>query len=385
MTNSHPTYSKTHPFLASIKERYSLCKKGSQKSTVHVVLDLKDSGLTYEVGDSIAVFGQHDPELVQKTLKALGATGSELIVDKHSEQSYTLTDYLTSHGNITDISRKFITELGNRQTNPLKKERLQKLIAEEEKEALKEYQHNHEVWDALEENLECVFSPQELCNLLQPLLPRFYSIASSMKAVKEEVHLTVAELVYETNNHTRRGVCTHYLCQLAPMNTPVIPVYIHPANNFTLPEDPNASIIMVGPGTGIAPFRAFMQERNLLPSQGKNWLFFGEWHRDFEFFYENEWEKFEKEGKLRLDTAFSRDQKHKIYVQHRLLEHGAELFSLLEEGAYFFVCGDARRMAKDVDLALHQIVQTHGHFDETETKQYIKKLKTEKRYLRDVY
>lgn len=385
MNPSATPYSKANPFLAAIKERYSLCKNGSLKSTYHVVLDLKNSGLVYEVGDSIAVFGIHDPELVQKTLVAAKATGDEIVIDKHTGKAYSLRDFLTNKANITDLSRKFISELCERQTNQQKKEHFQLLLSEEEKDAFKEYQSTHEIWDALEENPEVYFSPQELIHFLQPLLPRFYSIASSLKIAKEEVHLTVAELQYETRGHIRRGVCTHYLCKLAPMHEWVIPIYIQPSNGFTLPNDSSATIIMVGPGTGIAPFRAFMQEREAMDATGKNWLFFGEWHHDHEFFYEEEWRRWEKEGKLHLETAFSRDQNHKIYVQHRMLEHGAELFALLEQGAYFFVCGDARRMAKDVDLALHQLIQTHGKFDELQTKQYIKKLKAEKRYLRDVY
>ena len=378
-------YSKTHPFLASVVERFSLCRPGSDKNVEHVVLNLKGSGLTYQVGDSIGVYAMNDPEEVEKTIKTLHASGYELVSDKHSGQSFLLREFLTKKANLADVPRKLIVEICQRQTNVHKKERLEFILSETQKDALKEYQAAHEIWDALEENTEAVFTPQELCHMLMPLLPRFYSIASSQAFVGEEVHLTVAELVYETNGHIRRGVCTHYLCRLAPMQEPVVPVYVHPSNGFTLPADGDVPIIMVGPGTGVAPYRAFMQERLFRGASGLNWLFFGERHRALQFFYEDYWQELVDVGKLRLDTAFSRAQEHKIYVQHRLQEHGKELFALLEQGAYFYVCGDAHRMAKDVDAALHHIVQIHGGCDEQGAKDYVKKLKAAKRYLRDVY
>jgi sulfite reductase (NADPH) flavoprotein alpha-component len=385
MTENPSLYNKSNPFLAPLTQRYSLCRPGSKKNTCHVVIDLKGSGMSYQVGDSISVMPFNDPALVDCTLKAMQAVGSETILDKHTKEPWSLYEYLMRKADLTQVPRKLITELGQRQKNKQKKERFEFIQSEGEKEALKEYQASHEVWDALDENQEVQFSPQELCNLLQPLLPRFYSIASSMAEVGDEVHLTVAELAYLTNGHMRRGVCTHYLCQLAPMNERVVPIYVQPSNGFTLPENPAAPIIMVGPGTGVAPFRGFMQEREARAAAGFNWLFFGEWHRAHEFFYEEYWEKLVKGGKMRLDTAFSRDQEHKIYVQHRMLEHGKELFQFLEQGAYFYVCGDAHRMAKDVDIVLHQIVQIYGKCDEAGAKDYIKKLKSSKHYLRDVY
>lgn len=376
------TYNKANPYLASITERYSLCKAGSPKNTAHVVLDLKGSGITYNVGDSIAVQAVNDPDVVEKTLNALQATGDEIIAEKHSGLPTPLREYLAKKCNLAEVPRKLILELAQRQTNSSKKERLEHVLAEGQKEALKEFQAAHEVWDALQENGEAVFSPQEFSHLLMPLLPRFYSIASSMASVGEEVHLTVAELIYETNGHVRRGVCTHYLCQLAPLHERIVPIYVQPSHGFTLPEDRSAPVVMIGPGTGVAPFRAFMQERQAQGAEGSNWLFFGEWHKEQQFLYEEYWQELASAGKLRLDTAFSRDQEHKIYVQHRMLEHGAELFSLLEGGAYVYVCGDAHRMAKDVDAALHHLIELHGGVD---AKEYIKKLKAAKRYLRDVY
>lgn len=378
-------YNKANPFLATITDRYSLCKPDSTKNTAHVVLSLHGSGITYQVGDSIAVQAVNDPQVVNRTLAALNASGNEIISEKHTGASVALRDYLTKKCNLAEVSRKFILELSQRQTHSEKKSRFEFMLSDGQKEALKEYQAAHEVWDALEENSEVQFTPQEFAHLLMPLLPRFYSIASSMASVGQEVHLTVAELVYETNGYIRRGVCTHYLCQLAPMQQKVIPIYIQPSNGFTLPEDGSVPIIMIGPGTGVAPFRAFMQQRQAQGAKGSNWLFFGEWHRDQQFLYEDYWKRLVEEGALRLDTAFSRDQEHKIYVQHRMMEQGKEFFDWLERGAYVYVCGDAHRMAKDVDAALHHIMHLHGRYDEIGAKEYVKRLKSEKRYLRDVY
>jgi sulfite reductase (NADPH) flavoprotein alpha-component len=362
-----------------------LCPPESGKKTYHLVLDLKGSGLSYSVGDSIAVQPLQDPQLVDATLQALHATGEEIVKDKRSDLITTFRDFLTRKANITNISRKFLSEIAQRQTHPAKKERLNFLLQEDHKDALKEYLANHEIWDALQENPEVTFSLGEFVSLAMPLLPRFYSIASSMLAVGEEVHLTVADLFYISNQHLRRGVCTYYLCELAPMNEAVIPIYVQPHHGFTLPEDHSTDLIMIGPGTGIAPYRGFMQERMVKNASGKHWLFFGERNREHHFFYQDYWQELEAHGKLKLDLAFSRDQDHKIYVWHRMLENSHELFQWLENGACLFVCGDAHRMAKDVEATLLHIFKEQGKMDDTSAKAYLKKLKSEQRYLRDVY
>jgi sulfite reductase (NADPH) flavoprotein alpha-component len=378
-------YNKAHPFIASVKERYSLSKPGSDKSTVHVVLDLKGSDLTYTVGDSVAVQPKNDMEIVEKTLKSINATGDEMVSDKHNENIYPFREFLELKVDLSDVSKKMITVVAAAQTNASKKEALDILLAEGNREKLKEFQSSREVWDFLEENREVALTPQELVQVLQPQLPRFYSIASSQAVVGDEVHLTVAELVYETNGYTRRGICTHYLCKLAPLDEAEVPVYIQPSNGFTLPEDLSANLIMVGPGTGVAPFRAFMQERFARDDTGKNWLFFGERYRDRTFFYEEEWEGWQRSGLFRIDTAFSRDQEHKVYVQHLLLENGKEVYEWIKNGAYFYVCGDAKEMAKDVDAALHKIVETYAPCTEIEAKEYVKAMRKSGKYLRDVY
>lgn len=382
MTN---TYSKSNPFFATIKERYSLCKSGSKKNTQHIVLNLKGSGITYDVGDSIAIFPQNDPNVVLLTLKAMHATGKEIVTDRNGENPSSLYNFLSSKANITDINRKLFSEITARQSNFHKKTHFESLLTPENKEAFKQYLAERHVWDILIENPEVAFTPQELCGLLLPLLPRFYSIASSQNVVGDEVHLTVALLKYHANGHQRLGVCTNYLCNLAPVNEPIIPIYIQSHHGFTVPSDLDTRMIMIGPGTGIAPFRAFMQERIVRNASGDHWLFFGEWNKATDFLYEDLWKELSEKKKLKLDLAFSRDQEYKIYVQHRMLEHGAEFFRWIDSGAHIYVCGDAHRMAKDVEAALLQIFRDHGNHNEQSAKEYLKKLRTEKRYLRDVY
>lgn len=366
-------YTRQNPFNASIKERYFLSKEGSHKETLHLTLDLKGSGITYEVGDSVGILPQNDPVIVEKTVRVIGAKGNELITNKRSGASLPLIDFLTHHANIRDVSRKLIKACST----------LEPLLTD--KEQLKAFQAKHEVWDFLESHPEVRLTPQELCDILAPLLPRFYSIASSSKVVGDEMHLTIALVRYQGGHHERLGVCTHTLCNLAPLDQPVIPIYIQPHKGFTLPENHDTPIIMVGPGTGIAPFRAFAQERLHCNAKGPQWLFFGECHQEKHFFYQDFWCTLEKEGKLRLTTAFSRDQEHKIYVQHEMERHGEELYRWLESGAHLYVCGDAHKMAKDVENALHTIIQKHGNKDETAARDYIKQLRKDKRYLRDVY
>ncbi len=378
-------YGKDHPFLASIKERRKLTKPGSGKQTYHIVLDLNDSHYKYRPGDSIGIHPLNRPELVERTINAMKSTGNEIVTDKQGEGNYILSEFLTQKANITDISRKFLGEITDRQTVQAKKDKLKALLEDGNKDQLKAYLGVHEVWDLLLDNPEAHFTPQEIINLLMPLLPRLYSIASSQKVVGDEVHLTVSRLSYESNNNERVGTCTYYLCDLAPLHLPCVPVYIQEHHGFTIPEDANCDIIMVGPGTGVAPFKAFMEERVVTEAKGRNWLFFGECQRAFDFFYEEFWIDLKDRGLLKIDTAFSRDQAHKIYVQHLMLEKGEEIYAWLEGGSTFFVCGDAHHMAKDVEAALLKIIEDFGGKTPAEAKAYLKHMRTNKKYLRDVY
>ncbi|MEC7839922.1 MAG: sulfite reductase [Chlamydiota bacterium] len=385
MKDSTPKYSRLSPFIATIKHREDLCRTCPEKNTHHIIIDLKNSGLTYEVGDCLGVYPVNDPILLDRTLVAMKVSGDETVEDKKTGEAYPLREYLRIKGNITDISRKLFKEIVARQSNAEKKEKLEFLLAKENGTALKEYLYGKHLWDVLSYHHEVEFTPQEICDMLMPLLPRFYSIASSQGVVNDEVHLTVKLLSYEAHGHPRQGVCTHYLCNLAPEEEPIVPIFVQPHKGFTVPEASHVPIIMVGPGTGVAPFRAFMQERIATGAVGKNWLFFGEWRREHNFLYQDFWLDLENQGKLRLDVAFSRDQDEKIYVQHLLADRGKDVFQWINEGAHFYVCGDAKYMAKDVDTALHDIVRIHGGFSEEEAKAYIKQMRKDKRYLRDVY
>lgn len=351
--------SRENPYHARLIERKRL---SPIKETIHLAFDIEGSNLSYEVGDCLGVYPINPQELVKKTLRSAGFTGDEVITDKKTQEKTTLFNYLTHKASITSFSRKFLSEVAGEVENP------------------KEMQETFEVWDLLKE-YKNPYDAQTFADRLMPLLPRLYSISSSQKAHPHEVHLTVHHLVYETRGQVRKGVCTHYLTEVAPLDEPHIPIYFHPHKGFTIPKDPTTPIIMVGPGTGVAPYRGFLEERRLQNAK-ENWLFFGEWHKATEFFYEDEFTRLINEGFLKLDTAFSRDQKEKIYVQHKLLEKGAEVISWLERGAIFYVCGDMHHMAKDVDAALHEIV---GLYSSHEPNEYVKNLKHSGRYLRDVY
>ena len=379
------SYTRHSPFLARLKARQPLCKPGSQKNTHHLVLDIGDAGLSYTVGDSVGILPRHTPLLIERTLQALKARGDEVITLSDGSEVLFI-EWLATKANLTTVSPKLIALVAQHQTHSEKKLFLKSVLEEESREQLKHQQSEHEVWDFLLAHPEVHLTPQEWIAGFMPLLPRFYSIASSNAHVGDEIHLTIIPLSYKRGKHIRHGVCTQYLCEHVPFNESLIPLFIQPAQHFGLPADPDASLIMIGPGTGVAPFRAFLQERILCQgAAGRHWLFFGEQQRNYDFFYEEEWESFAQKGHLRLTAAFSRDQADKIYVQHRLWEHREELYQWLEEGAYLYVCGDAQRMAKDVEAMLHTIVRCCGNKDEAEAREYIKQLRRQKRYLRDVY
>ena len=372
-------FNRLNPFLAKIKNRYPLTSTSAQTAVFHVILDLTNSDIHYEPGDSIAVCPENSHEDVKLTLQYLN-----LQTDPTTELKETLSKKVNLHS----VNKKILQLLIDNHQNPQKKEKLKELLKKENKTQLKAYQAKHSLWSCLSENLEAKVDPKEIVDLLQALLPRFYSTASSMKAVGNEVHFLIALVHYTVEEQQKTGVCSHYLTKQASLEEPTIPVYLQKTKDFLLPKKASTPIIMVGPGTGVAPFKAFMQERSLDPisaTNKKNWLFFGEKTKNNHYFYKDFWEDLTSANQLKLTTAFSRDQEFKIYVQDRLKEHGKEVWEWLQEGAHFYVCGDASRMAKDVDQALHTIVQNYGQFSEIEAKAYIKKMRLEKRYLKDVY
>lgn len=345
-------YDRYNPFHAPLKERFLLSRPGSLKETWHLVLDIKNSGITYKVGDSIAILASHDNALVDKTLASLCFTGEEPIICKRTKRFFSLRQYLTSWASITKLPVAF------------------------------KVPEPYELWDYAQE-CPLAYSAQELADLLPPLLPRFYSIASALEATPDELHLTVVVTEYETRGILRRGVGTHFLCHTCRLGE-TIPLYLHPSKDFTLPSA-EADIIMVGPGTGIAPFRGFMQKRIIENHSGKNWLFFGDQKRATDFLYEDFWQELVDQQRLSLSLAFSRDQEEKIYVQHRMEEQAAELWRWLERGSYFYVCGDASRMAKDVENSLLSIAQREAGLRPDEARHFIKELRKKGRYLRDIY
>jgi len=373
-------YTRTNPFPGKMTMNRSLCGEGSEKDTRHFEIDLTGWGLNYEVGDSMTIWPTNDPKIVDEILKAIGATGDEPVKSPKGTET-TLREALFRDCRITQTSPKFlkmITERAN--AAPL----LTELLDPERKEDLDRYLWGMEVIDFLTEHPSIKIPAQEFVDTLAKLQPRLYSIASSLKAFPNQLHLTVDVVRYISHGRQRGGVCSTFLADRAE-NVP-IPVFPN-ASNFRLPEDGNTPIIMVGPGTGIAPFRAYLQERRVVGAKGKNWLFFGSQKSACNYFYKDEFETMVKDGLLtELSLAWSRDQAQKVYVQDRMMENSAELWKWIDgEGAHFFVCGDARRMAKDVDAALRKIVQEQGGKDVDAANAYVEKLKSDKRYKRDVY
>jgi len=371
-------YSRKNPFPGRLLVNRRLNSPDSEKDTRHFEISLAGSGLSYEVGDSMAVYPTNDPALVEEILAALGAKGDEEIASK--EKTTTLREALLRDYSITQPTPRFLNAIAERASAaPL----LNELLDPDRKHDLDTYLWGMEMIDFLIEHPSVKFTPQEFVALLPKLQPRLYSIASSLKMFPDAVHFIIDVVRYKSHGRMRKGVCSTFLAERCVDS----PALIYPtASKFRLPEDPNAPIIMVGPGTGVAPFRAFLQEREVVGGRGKTWLFFGAQREKSDYYYQEDFEKFIAIGTLtRIDTAFSRDQAHKIYVQDRMLEAADELWKWLEEGAYFYVCGDAKRMAKDVDAALRQIVQQQGGKNGEQASEYVEKLKNDKRYKRDVY
>jgi len=292
-----------------------------------------------------------------------------------------LSNALRDHFEIKLPSKELVEEIARRSGD----QELNGILQAGDKDTLSDYLWGRDLLDLLLQFPNVEFSAAEFLALLKPLQHRAYSISSSSKPHPDTVHLTVASVRYDAHGRHHKGVCSTYLADIADPHTPV-KVFFTPNNSFRVPSDDSLPMIMVGPGTGIAPFRAFLQERRARKASGNNWLFFGDRNAATDFIYRDEIEAMQAEGVLtRLDLAFSRDQAEKIYVQDRMRQHGAELFAWLEQGGYFFVCGDAYRMAKDVDQALHDVIRSHGKLSEAEAIDYVNHLKKTKRYVRDVY
>ncbi|MDM8356903.1 assimilatory sulfite reductase (NADPH) flavoprotein subunit [Pandoraea communis] len=372
-------YSRKRPFEATVIETITLSGRGSSKEVHHVELSLEGSGLTYEPGDALGVVVTNDDVLVDDLIDTLALDPQATTTTQDSTLS--LRDAFLRAYDITTLSRGFLEKYAAL-TDATE---LKALLAAGNETALRDYLYGRDVLDVVRQFPARKVKAAEFVGTLRTLQPRLYSIASSLAANPDAVHITVGVVRYKSHDRSRRGVASTYLADVAREGE-TVPVYIEANRNFKLPSDTNAPVIMIGPGTGIAPFRAFVEERRALDAPGKNWLFFGDRNFRTDFLYQREWQRYVKDGALtRIDLAFSRDSEDKVYVQHRMREQGKALYAWLQEGAHLYVCGDADQMARDVNTALIDIVAEHGALTQDAAAEYVKTLQREKRYQRDVY
>ncbi|UGA54548.1 assimilatory sulfite reductase (NADPH) flavoprotein subunit [Vibrio sp. VB16] len=369
-------YTKQNPYTASLLTNQKITGRDSGKDVRHIEIDLDGSGITYQPGDALGVWYENGTDLVDAVLNQVGLSGVESV--NVSGESVSLRDALISKFEITASNPQLVTKYAKLSGS----KKLQKLV--EDKDKLRQYASNTQVIDVLAEK-KTKLSAEELVGLFRKITPRLYSIASAQTEVEDEVHLTVGLVEYKKGEEQRHGGASGFLSQRLEEGSKV-KVFVENNNNFKLPANDNAPLIMIGPGTGIAPFRSFVQERDNRGAEGKNWLFFGDRTLTQDFLYQVEWQKHLKSGLLtKLDVAFSRDQKEKVYVQNRLLENAEQVWQWIEQGAYIYVCGDATQMAKDVNDALITIAKEHGQLSQEIAEEFINNLRKQKRYQRDVY
>jgi len=375
-----PAYTRENPFFAPLVDKRPLTRDVSSKQTMHLAFSIADSNLKYEAGDACGMVPENDRQLASEIIATLNFS-PEAPVQLPKSGSATLTDALTHHLQITRLTRKMIeayATIGNCQ-------QLFDLLVPDNQALLEKYTYDRGLIDLIHDYPGVLHNPADLVAMLPKLAPRLYSISSSPFAHAGEIHATIAVVRYRSHNRERRGVCSTLLADRTSTGERR-PIYIHPNKKFRLPAAQDTPIVMIGPGTGIAPFRAFLHERRALAATGKNWLFFGERSASADFLYREELESMLANGHLtRLDTAFSRDQERKIYVQDRMVEQGAQLWSWMQDGASIYVCGDASRMAKDVDAALHRVVEKQGGLGQEAAQEYMQAMKDEHRYHHDVY
>jgi len=369
-------YSRKNPFKATVLDKVKITGRDSDKEVYHVELSLEGSGITYEPGDSVGILANNPPALVDSIIQHAGFSGAELVSLKEGE--FLLKEALSDRLEITvlnrDVLQKYQEKTGDK--------KLQEIIENEAE--FDRYLWGHDVLDLLED-FPHSFSAQEFVEVLRSFPARLYSISSSQAAVGDEVHVTVATVRYSHKGRERAGACSTYLADRIDIDSPVS-VFIEKNPAFKLPENAETPVILVGAGTGVAPYRAFLQHREANDQKGKTWLFFGERRFHSDFLYQIEWQKLLKDGYLeKIDVAFSRDQKEKIYVQHRLLEKQKELYEWLNNGATIYLCGDMKQMARDVQKTLLQIFEVEGGMSEEKALEFLKKLKKEKRFQTDVY
>ncbi|EKN4068909.1 TPA: NADPH-dependent assimilatory sulfite reductase flavoprotein subunit [Yersinia enterocolitica] len=369
-------YSKAAPLTAQLSVQQKVTGRNSEKDVRHIEIDLGDSGLRYQPGDALGIWFDNDPALVEELLALLWLKGDEQV--SIDGQNISLSQALRSQLELTQNTTLIVDKYAALSRD----EKLIALLAD--KPALQHYAKNTPIVDMVRQ-APSDLNADQLVALLRPLTPRLYSIASSQAETENEVHITVGVVRYDIDGRPRTGGASGYLADRLEMDGD-IRIFIEHNDNFRLPVNPETPVIMIGPGTGIAPFRAFMQQREADGAMGKNWLLFGNPHFTEDFLYQVEWQRYVKDGLLtRIDLAWSRDQAHKIYVQDKLREQGAELWNWIQQGAHIYVCGDANRMAKDVEQVLLDVVALHGAMDAEQADEYLSELRLARRYQRDVY
>jgi sulfite reductase (NADPH) flavoprotein alpha-component len=373
-------YTRNNPFSSTVTVNRLLTGAGSEKETRHIEMTLEE-GMTYTPGDAVGIVPENRPEAVADVLTALGFTGEERVLD-HYKVEISLEEALRTRLAIGKLARG---SLGQYAKLAPSIERLKGFIGPENKARAEDYCWGRELVDLATDFPHVITEPQQLFHVLQRLAPRMYSIASSQAMHRDNVQTTVRVIRYESHGLKRQGVASGQLGDRAPVGSK-FPIFLHSNASFRMPADTSAPVIMIGPGTGIAPFRAFLEERQATGQTGENWLFFGEQRAALDFLYKDQFLAMHKDGVLtRLDTAFSRDQAQKVYVQDKMQEHAAELYAWLERGAYFYVCGDASRMAKDVESALLDVIAKGSNGTLERAAEYLAGMKKQKRYQRDVY
>lgn len=375
------SYSRTNPFKAEVLENINLNGRGSNKETRHLELSLEGSGLTFEPGDSLGIYPENDPELVKLLLEEMNWDPEQLVTVNKKGEVLQLKEALISQFEITTLTKPLLEKLVQLSAS----DNLQELLSAGNEDKLKAYLEGHDLLDLVRDFTPWIGSAQEFVSILRKMPSRLYSIASSLSANPDEVHLTIGAVRYVAHGRERKGVCSILAAErLQPGDT--VPVYIQHNDNFKLPKNTEAPIIMVGPGTGAAPFRSFMQEREESGAEGQSWMFFGDQHFVTDFLYQTEWQQWLKNGVLtKMDVAFSRDTQEKVYVQHRMLEHSKELFEWLQAGAHLYICGDEKHMAHDVHNTFLEIIEKEGGMSREKAEEYLAEMQQQKRYQRDVY
>lgn len=374
-------YSRSNPFKGEVLTTINLNGRGSDRETRHLEISLEGSGLTYEPGDCVGIYPENDPALVDAIIAEMKWNGSENVISGKDGEEGQLRGALLRQFEITVLTRPLVEKAAAFSENG----KLAELVQPDNREAFKAYANGRDLLDLLQDFGPWKLTPADLVSILRKLPPRLYSIASSNKANPDEVHVTIRKVEYEAHGRNRGGVCSVQVSERLEAGD-TLPIFIQNNPNFKLPANPQTPVIMIGPGTGVAPFRAFLEEREELGSEGKTWLFYGDRHFVTDFLYQTDWQRMLKDGVLtKLDVAFSRDSEEKVYVQHRMLEQGSEFYAWLQEGGHVYVCGDEKHMAHDVHAALLSIVEKHGGLSSEAAAAYVADLQASGRYQRDVY